>query len=322
VSDSAPRADPAAQEPADLVVQGPDLSPEAIDAFRRRFASAPLQRRAGSIRLAAVGPAPALAAEVAQLAAHWRCDAALVSPQLQLARFRLLALDMDSTLVRIECLDELAQLAGVGPEVAAITDAAMRGLIADYSESLRRRVALLAGVDAALLQVVAEQRLALSPGAERLLATARGAGLRTLLVTGGFTYFARIVQRRLDIDRVCANEVQVRDGRLTGVVHGPDGGSERLVDAQGKASALQQACAEFGCSGAQAIAIGDGANDLPMLALAGLSVAYHAKPRVRAAAACALDYSGLDGVLEWFTDTAAALTPNPSPTGVGEGSQG
>jgi phosphoserine phosphatase len=289
--------------PADLVIQAPGLSPEAIAAFRDRFAAAPLRRQRASVRLAGVGRAPEVAAQVAELAAYWRCDAALVPPDLELARFRVLALDMDSTLVRIEGIDELAALAGVGPEVAAITEAAMHGSMGDYSESLRQRVTLLAGVDTSLLQTVA-QRLELSEGAERLLRTARRAGLHSLLVTGGFAYFAKILQRQLGIDRVCANDVQVRDGRLTGIVVGPDPNPEQLVDAQGKANALRRACAEVGCSTAQAIAIGDGANDLPMLALAGFSIAYHAKPRVRERAAYALNHSGLDGVLEWFSDTA------------------
>jgi phosphoserine phosphatase len=295
--------DQAADAPADLVIQAPDLAPEAIAAFRDRFPAAPLRRQRASVRFAGVGRGPEVEARVAELAVNWRCDAALVPPHLQLSRFRVLALDMDSTLVRIEGIDELAALAGVGPEVAAITEEAMQGRMGDYSESLRQRVALLSGVDASLLQTVA-QRLELSAGAERLLSAARRAGLHSLLVTGGFAYFAKILQRQLGIDRMFANDVQVRDGRLTGIVVGPDANPEHLVDAQGKANALQQVCAEAGCSTAQAIAIGDGANDLPMLALAGLSIAYHAKPRVRERAAYALNYSGLDGVLEWFSDTA------------------
>jgi phosphoserine phosphatase len=293
----------AAEAPADLVIQAPDLPPEAIAAFRDRFPAAPLRRQRASVRLEGIGRAHEVAAQVAELAALWRCDAAVVPPHLRLSGFRVLALDMDSTLVRIEGIDELAALAGVGSEVAAITEAAMQGTIGDYSESLRQRAALLSGVDASLLQTVA-QRLELSAGAERLLSAARRAGLHSLLVTGGFAYFAKILQRQLGIDRVFANDVQVRDGRLTGVVVGPDANPEQLVDAQGKANALRQVCAEVGCPTAQAIAIGDGANDLPMLALAGLSIAYHAKPRVRERATHSLTYSGLDGVLEWFNDAA------------------
>jgi phosphoserine phosphatase len=296
-----PESGAAPQAAADLVIQGPSLPAEAIEAFRQRFPAAGLRRQTASIRLTAVGPAAAAAAPAAELATRWRCDASVVSPALRLSDFRVLAVDMDSTLIRIEGIDEVARLAGLGPEVAAITDAAMRGQIGDYSDSLRRRVALLAGTGASLLQAVA-QRMELSPGAERLLAAVREAGLRTLLVTGGFGFFARLLQQRLGIDRVWANEVQVQDGRLTGLVRGPGGSSDQLIDAQGKANALKQTCIEAGCTPAQAIAIGDGANDLPMLALAGIGVAYHAKPMVRQSAAHALDYSGLDGVLEWFSD--------------------
>jgi phosphoserine phosphatase len=287
---------------ADLVAQGPGLSPEAVEAFRQRFPAARLRHQTASVRLTAVGPAAAASAPAAELAARWRCDATVVSPDLHLSDFRVLALDMDSTLIQIESIDELAQLAGVGAEVAAITDAAMRGQVADYSETLGRRVALLAGLDASLLQTVAQQRMRLTPGAERLLGTARRAGLATLLVTGGFGFFARILQRQLGIDTVQANELQIEGGKLTGIVHGPDANPDRLIDAQGKAEALAQACAAAGCSTRQAIALGDGANDVPMLKLAGIGVAYHAKPPVRESAAYRLDYSGLDGVLEWFSD--------------------
>ncbi|HEY4040007.1 MAG TPA: phosphoserine phosphatase SerB [Burkholderiaceae bacterium] len=300
-------------EPADLVVQAPDLAPAAIADFRDRFAAAQLRRQPASVRLIGVGRSTEIAAQVLALATTWRCDAALVPPQWMLSEFRLLAIDMDSTLIQTEGIDEVAQLAGVGPQVAAITDAAMRGQLGDYSDSLRQRVALLAGVDQSLLRQVAQQRMRLSPGAERLLQAARQAGLRSLLVTGGFDYFANILQRRLGIDSVRANAVQIRDGRLTGTVHGPADTPEVLVDSQGKANALKRACAEAGCSPAQAIAIGDGANDLPMLQLARLGIAYHAKPLVRESAGYSLDFSGLDGVLEWFTDTA--LTPAPLARG-------
>jgi phosphoserine phosphatase len=292
-------------EPADLVVQAPDLSPAAIAAFRERFPDAALRQQPASVRIAGVDRSTASAMQIPELASAWRCDAALIPPQWRLSGFRVLALDMDSTLIQIECIDELARLAGFGPQVAAITEAAMRGHIGDYSHSLKQRVALLAGVDESRLQEVAQRHMRLSPGAERLVHAARQASLRSLLVTGGFGYFARILQRRLGIDAVCANEVQIRDGRLTGVVYGPAGTPDSLVDAQGKANALKRACAEANCPTSQAVAIGDGANDVPMLQLAGVGVAYRAKPRVREAATYSLDYSGLDGVLEWFTDTTA-----------------
>ncbi|MBV8208619.1 MAG: phosphoserine phosphatase SerB [Burkholderiaceae bacterium] len=292
--------------PADLVVQGPDLSAQAIAAFRDRFASAPLRKRAASVRFEAAGQDPQAATHAAQLAERWRCDATLVAPGIALADFRVLALDMDSTLIGVECIDELAKLAGRGAEVTAITEAAMRGEIADFATSLRRRVALLAGADASLLERVARERMQLSPGGERLLQAARQAGLRTLLVTGGFTFFAQMLRSQLRIDTVCANELQIRDGRLTGEVRAPAQDPQSLVDSQGKARALLRACADAGCTAAQAIAIGDGANDLPMLSLAGVGVAYRAKPLVRSSAAYRLDYSGLDGVLEWFRAPSGA----------------
>ncbi len=300
---SAPQPEAAAgpEVRLDLVIQAPDLPAQAVAAFRRRFPQSTVRRQTASIRFAGAGTAAEAAADVAALAQRWRCDATLVPPGLALARFRLLALDMDSTLIRIECIDELAALAGLGREVAAITEAAMRGEIADYADSLRRRVALLAGLEQSLLQTVQQHRMQLSPGAERLLESVQRAGLRTLLVTGGFGFFARTLQRRLAIDSVRANEVQVHNGRLTGIVHGPAGTPDALVDAEGKAQALRDACRDIGCAMSQAIAIGDGANDLPMLALAGIGVAFHAKPKVRQQSAYALDYAGLDGVLEWFS---------------------
>ena len=292
-------------EPADLVVQGQGLLPDAIAAFRDAFPLAPVQRQAASARFSGVGRSAEIAAQIADLAGAWHCDAALVPPHLMLSDFRVLALDMDSTLIQIEGIDELAQLAGLGSEVAAITEAAMLGHRGDYSESLRQRVALLAGVDESLMRQVALERMRLSPGAERLLQAARTAGLRSLLVTGGFDFFANLLQHRLSIDSVSANVVEIRDGRLTGVVRGPGGLLDELIDAQGKANALKRACAEADCPTSQAIAIGDGANDVPMLQLAGIGVAYHAKPVVRESAAYSLSYSGLDGVLEWFTDIAS-----------------
>jgi phosphoserine phosphatase len=282
----------------DLVIQSDDLPTDAVDAFRVACLARRVRRRLNSARLLDVQDDADTRKAAAALSAYWKCDAAFVDPAMKLADFRLLALDMDSTLINIESLDEIAAYAGKGKEVAAITEAAMRGEIADYRESLRRRVAMLAGADEALLGRVYEQRLRLNAGAEELLRTCKAAGLKTLLVTGGFTFFTDRMKQRLGFDFTRSNELEVADGRLTGRVTGPGGGE--IIDAEGKAQAVRDACAQIGCPTDRSIVIGDGANDLKMLRLAGLSVAYRAKPVVAQQAAQSLNFSPLDGVLAWF----------------------
>jgi phosphoserine phosphatase len=282
----------------DLVLQGPRLSAEALETFKVVCSPRRITLGNGHARCTDVPDDAESRRAVQGLADYWQLDAAFVDPTLKLADFRLLALDMDSTLINIESLDEVAAYAGKGKEVAAITEAAMRGEIKDYAASLRQRVALLAGVDAALLQRVLDEKLRLNPGAEVLVAACRKAGLATLLVTGGFTFFTEKMQQRLGFDHVRANEIGIADGKLTGTVTGPNGGA--IVDAEGKAQAVRDVCAELGCSTDRAIVMGDGANDLKMMALAGLSVAYRAKPVVREKATQALNHAPLDGVLNWF----------------------
>jgi phosphoserine phosphatase len=284
----------------DLVIQSADLPSDAVDAFRVACLARRVQRRLNSARLLDIQDDADTRKAAAALAAYWKCDAAFVARGLKLAEFRLLALDMDSTLINIESLDEVAAYAGKGREVAAITEAAMRGEIADYKESLRRRVAMLAGADAALLGRVYDEKLRLNPGAEALVRACQASGLKTLLATGGFTYFTDRIGQRLGFDFTRANELEVVDGRLTGRVTGPGGGE--IIDADGKAQAVRDACAAIGCPTDRSIVIGDGANDLQMLRLAGLSVAYRAKPVVARQAAQALNHSPLDGVLAWFDD--------------------
>jgi phosphoserine phosphatase len=217
-------------------------------------------------------------------------------PLPPLPHFRLIAFDMDSTLINIECVDEIADAAGRKAEVAAITEAAMRGEIADYKESLRQRVALLEGVPAAALERVYRERLQLNPGAEALVRAAQRAGLKTLLVSGGFTYFTDRIRDRLQLDFTRSNVLGVEDDRLTGRMIDQPWGD--ICDGAEKRRMLLETCARIGCAPQQAIAVGDGANDLPMMAEAGLSVAWHAKPKVRAQAMVAIDAGGLDRLLE------------------------
>ena len=217
-------------------------------------------------------------------------------PPLQLSQFKLVAFDMDSTLINIECIDEVADAAGRKAEVAAITEAAMRGEIADYKDSLRQRVALLRGVPASALAEVYEERLRLNPGAQQLVQACQNAGLRTLLVSGGFTYFTDRIRDQLGIDFTRSNVFQIENGLLTGrMVHQAWGD---ICDGEEKRRMLLQTCQDLGISPAQSIAMGDGANDLPMMGVAGLSVAYQAKPKVRDQAMVAINAGGLDRLLE------------------------
>lgn len=232
-------------------------------------------------------------AGVAEYCARAGLDFGFVPETRRLADMRLLAIDMDSTLITIECIDEVADLAGVKAEVAAITAAAMSGEM-DYTQSLRRRVALLRGLDKNALARVYEERLRLSPGAEAMLATMRGAGIKTLLVSGGFSFFTARLKTRLGLDYSTSNTIEIKRGRLTGRVIG------NIVDAEGKAAKFRALRDKLGIRKEATIAIGDGANDLAMMAEAGVSIAYRAKPVVRSQADYALEHSGLDGVLNLF----------------------
>jgi phosphoserine phosphatase len=213
-----------------------------------------------------------------------------------LSDFKLIAFDMDSTLINIECVDEIADAAGRKAEVAAITEAAMRGEITDYKDSLRRRVALLEGVTVAHMQQVLDERLQLNPGAATLVKACQQAGLKVLLVSGGFTFFTDHVRDVLGIDWTRSNVLEVVDGVLTGCMVDQPWGD--ICDGEEKRKTLLSTCAQLGIAPQQAIAMGDGANDLPMMGVAGLSVAYHAKPAVRAQAMVAINSGGLDRLLE------------------------
>ncbi|WCM91769.1 phosphoserine phosphatase SerB [Acidovorax sp. NCPPB 2350] len=219
-----------------------------------------------------------------------------ITPPLRLADFKLIAFDMDSTLINIECVDEIADAAGRKAEVAAITEAAMQGLITDYKDSLRQRVALLKGVGTDHMEQVFRERLRFNPGAQALITAAKAAGLTTLLVSGGFTFFSDRVRAGLGIDLARANVLEIEGGQLTGrMVDQPWGD---ICDGAEKRRTLLEVASLLGIDPSQAIAVGDGANDLPMMGAAGLSVAFHAKPAVRAQAKVAINEGGLDRLLE------------------------
>jgi phosphoserine phosphatase len=218
------------------------------------------------------------------------------TPPLSIADFKLIAFDMDSTLINIECVDEIAAAAGKKDEVAAITEAAMRGEIADYKASLRQRVALLKGVSERHLEDVYANRLQLNPGAERLVAACQAAGLKVLLVSGGFTFFTDRIRDRLGIDFTRSNVLGVADDKLTGTMVDQPWGD--ICDGAEKRRMLLETCTRLGIGPRQSIAVGDGANDRVMMGEAGLSVAYRAKPTVREQAMVAIDSGGLDRLLD------------------------
>ena len=223
-----------------------------------------------------------------------------MSSPRRLNEFGLIAFDMDSTLINIECIDEVADAAGRKAEVAAITEAAMRGEITDFKDSLRRRVAMLEGVPVTALHEVLTQRLRLNPGARELVQACKASGLQVLLVSGGFTFFADRVREMLAIDHVKSNVLEVVEGRLTGRLVDQAWGD--ICDGEEKKRTVLALCAQLNIRPAQAIAVGDGANDLPMMKACseagGISVAYHAKPKVRELAMVSIETGGLDRLLE------------------------
>lgn len=231
--------------------------------------------------------------KIQEYSAEAGLDFAFVEQTAQLANFGLMAMDMDSTLLSIESIDEIADMHGVKPQVAEITLRTMRGEIV-FAESLRQRTALLQGLDQDALQHVYDERVQLSPGAEKMLQRMKSAGLRTMIISGGFTFFTDRIKTKLGFDYAAANTLEIMDGKLTGKVLG------EIIGAQGKADVLKRVREELGLKREQVIAIGDGANDLKMLAEAGVSIAYHAKPIVQENATYAINHVGLDGVINLF----------------------
>ena len=269
-----------------LVIQGADIETRDLKELAKLSGAGVIDRLSDTaFRLTHAQPA----AGIAELCAGAKLDHGFVPESRRMADFRLLVMDMDSTLITMETIDELADMVGIKAEVAAITAQAMRGEI-EYDESLRRRLALLKGLDESALQCVYDERLRFSPGAERLLEKIRAAGIKTLLVSGGFTYITDRLKTRIKLDYTHSNVLEMANGKLTGSVVG------EIVNADVKRAALLRTAAGLGIARAQIAGIGDGANDLKFLAECGVSVAYHAKPVVRGQTTYALNHSGLDAM--------------------------
>jgi phosphoserine phosphatase len=275
-----------------LVIQGADVATPDLKALCATARAGAIERITGEafrIRDADPGTRAAVAARCAAASLDW----GFVADGSRLADFGLLALDMDSTLITVECIDEIADFAGRRAEIAAVTAAAMRGEI-DWPKSLRERVFALGGLDESVLERVYRERLVLSPGAEVLIEAARRCGLKTLLVSGGFTYFTDRLRDRLGLDEAHANELVIESGRIAGRVAGP------LVDAGGKARHVARMREALALAKDRVLVIGDGANDLAMMEEAGTSIAFRAKEIVKDRATYALSHTGLDGVLALF----------------------
>jgi phosphoserine phosphatase len=273
-----------------LVVQSPEVSARDVGALAElsgAIAHEPISATAWRLR----GAMPR--DDIAAWCDERRLDHAWVPDTRRFETLKLLAMDMDSTLITIECIDEIGGFIGKKEEIAAITAKAMRGEI-DYPASLRQRVALLAGLDEDVLQDVYDEKLRLSPGAEQLVARCKRHGIRLLLVSGGFTFFTERLRERLGLDDTLSNVLEIDNGKLSGRVLGT------VVDADAKAAKFKLMAQRLGATREQTVAIGDGANDLKMMAEAGTSIAYRAKPVVRAKATHALNYAGLDGILNLF----------------------
>ena len=258
-----------------------------------------LAKLAGATAIEAISPSAfrlcnaSVHDDIAPYCERVKLDFAFVPPERRLEDMRLAVMDMDSTLITIECIDEIADMQGLKPQVAAITEAAMRGEL-DYPQSLRERVALLKGLDASALTRVYNERVRLSPGAEIMIARFRRLGIKTLLVSGGFTFFTERIRERLQLDYTRSNVLEIANGVLTGKVIG------EIVDAEVKRRALIERRDELGITREQIIGMGDGANDLKFMGECAVGIAYHAKPVVRAQATHALTWVGLDGVLNLF----------------------
>ena len=275
-----------------LVVQAAHLDSDSLAELARLCGATDIQQlHAGLARLSPANPASraAVAAQADQLG----YDIAFVAAGRRFSDFGLVVSDMDSTLITIECIDEIADMLGIKHKVAAITERSMRGEL-DFCDSLRERVALLAGLEESALETVYRERVQLTHGAETLLAACKQHGVKFMLVSGGFTFFTERLKARLGLDYAFANELEVENGKLTGRVVG------RILDGNVKQQLLLEKRAELGLAPEQVIAVGDGANDLKMLGEAGVGIAFHAKPVVRQQADVAINVMGLDGIVHLF----------------------
>jgi phosphoserine phosphatase len=276
--------------PLNLVLQAPSLEQPQVDEIAAMAQATQAERISPhAVRLRNAVKRDGIAARCDER----RIDHAWMAPGRRFADLKLLAMDMDSTLITIECIDELGDLAGKKAEIAAITERAMRGEL-DFAGALRHRVAALAGLREDALRRVYDERLRLTPGAEALVQACKAHGVKVLLVSGGFTFFTERLQARLGLDYTISNTLEIENGRLTGKILGG------IAGAQAKARKFLEVMTELRARKEQTVAIGDGANDLEMMAEAGLSVAFHAKPVVRAQADCAINWSGLDAVVNLF----------------------
>ncbi len=273
-----------------LIIHSPQLSVEQLNAFTNKLGAEP--KHCGTHYRADINTR-LTTEDLDALRDEFLLDINQPPENFDLHSIQLLITDMDSTLINIECVDEIADFVGVKPQVAAITEAAMRGEI-DFAASLTQRVALLDGLDVSALERVYNERLQLNPGAEALIAGLKSRGVKTALVSGGFTFFTERLKSRLNLDYTLANVLSVNNNKLEGHVKGD------IVGAEAKEAYLLRLCEELNIQPRQAIAMGDGANDLQMLNLAGLGVAYHAKPAVRAKADVSIQYRGLDAVLDFL----------------------
>ena len=273
-----------------LIVQGGEIETGDLKTLAKASGASAIERISSTaFRLRNAQAAP----DIASLCERAKHDYAFIPEDRKLADFKLLVMDMDSTLITIETIDELADLVNLKPQVAKITEQAMRGEI-EYNESLQRRVALLKGLDESALKRVYDERLKLSPGAETLLAAVKKYGIKTLLVSGGFTHVTELLKPRLGLDYAYSNTLGVTDGKLTGEVIGC------IVNADAKRDELLRVSASLGITKEQIIGMGDGANDLKFMAECGVSVAYHAKPIVRGQTMHAINFGGLDAAVNFF----------------------